>query len=68
MKDAFRSKVNATVHLNDITMRQYNSATYRDKVLITLHSNIRNRLPENIKSAILYSKSKEYVALCSEPK
>ena len=68
MKDAFRSKVNATAHPNDITMRQYNSATYRDKILITLHSNIWNRLPENIKSVTLHSKSKEYVALCSGPK
>ena len=63
-------KLNPSFIKNIFTSKENlaNSATCRDKSLITLGQNIWNALPEKIKSEASYKKFKEYIDLWFGPK
>ena len=68
MKNIFTSKENAKVRPNNLVVKSHNSATYGDKILMTLGPKFWNALPENIKSETLCKKFKEYIDLWFGPK
>ena len=61
MENIFTPKANAKIRPHDIIVRHHNTATYGDKSLTALRSNIWNKRPTNIKSLTSMTKFKEYI-------
>ena len=59
MKYVFTSQIDARVKLNVILVKSDKTANYNDKSWTVLGPKIWNQLPQNIKSELCFSKSKE---------